>query len=118
MKSPTEVAKKLMIALRYFGVKFTPEYWDGHKHVDIRIPSSKIDIEVDGEQHSTNYKQILSDLSRSKYSRQDNYDTIHITNQEINKDLGKIASAVAKASDVREEQIQKQNTSGNQGALN
>lgn len=95
----------LMKVLKKLGVKFRPESFDGHKHVDIVIPSSKIDIEVDGRQHITNPQQILSDLERSRASHELGYDTIHVTNHDIYENVGGVASAIAEASAVREENI-------------
>lgn len=70
------------------------EYWDGHKHVDIFIPSARLFIEVNGLQHYTESKQILADLKRSHFSDGDDFDTVELTNQLIDRYLNKIANAV------------------------
>ena len=57
------------------------EGFDGYKNVDISIPSAKVDIEVDGLQHTTTKKQALSDLKRAFYSyKKDGFITLHIPN--------------------------------------
>jgi very-short-patch-repair endonuclease len=117
MPKPTKYAFMLMKALKLLGVKFRPEYWDNKKHIDIVIPSSKINIEVDGRQHLDSSQQILKDLSRSERSLEKGFSTIHVTNNAIYDSVGGVASALAEASAIKEEEIQKQNTSGNQGAL-
>jgi very-short-patch-repair endonuclease len=105
MPKPTKYASKLMNALKKLGVNFKEESFDGHKHVDIVIPSSKIDIEVDGRQHTTDAKQIMSDLNRSHNSSAEGFDTIHVTNHDIYENVGGVASAIAEASAIREEKI-------------
>ena len=60
MPKPTKYTFMLMRALKKLKVHFRPESFDGYKHVDIVIPSSKIDIEVDGRQHINDAKQIIA----------------------------------------------------------
>ena len=103
-KHPTPEAESLARALESHGLRVRRELWDRHKHIDLAIPAAKIDIEVDGPQHLTNYKQILSDLERSHYSDDDGYATMHIHNEEILLDLERIASAIAKAARIRIDQ--------------
>lgn len=105
MSKPTKYAFMLMSALKKLKVHFRPESFDGYKHVDIVIPSSKIDIEVDGRQHTTDAKQIMSDLDRSHNSSTEGFDTIHVTNHDIYENVGGVASAIAEASAIREEKI-------------
>lgn len=107
MAKPTKYEFMLMKALKKLGVRFLPQWFDGHKHVDIQIPSSKIDIEVDGRQHVTDANQILSDLERSHYAHEKGYDTVHVTNHDIYENVGGVASAVAEASAIREEKMKK-----------
>ena len=76
-------SRDLKLALEKLGIKVIAEFDDGHKHIDLRIQESRIDIEVDGNQHLTNPYQIISDLKRSHYSDMDGYDTIHITNESV-----------------------------------
>jgi very-short-patch-repair endonuclease len=105
MPKPTKYAFMLMKALKKLKVHFRPESFDGYKHVDIVIPSSKIDIEVDGRQHISDAKQIMSDLNRSHNSSVNGYDTIHVTNHDIYENVGGVASAIAEASAIREDNL-------------
>jgi very-short-patch-repair endonuclease len=79
---PTQAARRLGKKLEQLGdwtVKY--EYFDGYKSVDLRIPSAKVDIEVDGLQHVTTKSQALSDLQRTLYSyRYDGIVTLHVPN--------------------------------------
>jgi very-short-patch-repair endonuclease len=105
MKRITNSAKKLMRSLNKFHVFFKSEFWDKHKHIDIRIPKGKIDVEIDGEQHVTRPKQIISDLNRSHYSDHDGYATMHVPNNLVEIESDKIAKAIAEASEIRKEEI-------------
>jgi very-short-patch-repair endonuclease len=99
---PTKEALALKHALEEHGIRVLAEVSDGYKHVDLAIPSARINIEVDGIQHLTNPYQVLRDLSRSHYSEEIGYDTLHIHNEEIRTNLPKIAKAVAEAAKMRE----------------
>jgi len=91
----TKQAKSLYDALVKNGIDAKSEYWDGHKHVDIAIPSANIIIEVDGLHHFTEPKQIEADFKRSHYSDLKNkFDTIHIPNLVVEKHLDDIVSAI------------------------
>jgi very-short-patch-repair endonuclease len=85
------------------GVKAINEYQDGHKTVDIAIPSAKIFIEVDGLQHLTDPKQILSDFKRDHFSDGDDFHTIRIPNKVIEDrlELEKVANAIAEVAHAR-----------------
>lgn len=102
-KKSTKEADDLKIALEKLGIEVLAEVDDGYKHIDLAIPKSKINIEVDGDRHLTDAHQIMSDLKRSHYSNQLGYDTIHIPNSAIHENLGGIASALAEAAKIREE---------------
>ncbi len=91
----TKQTLNLMEALEKRGIKTIPEYWDGHKHVDIYIPANRMYIEVEGIQHFTNSKQIISDLKRDYYSDLGNHFTFRITNQHIENHLDEIANAIS-----------------------
>ena len=106
-RKPTLEAVKLREALQKLGIRVLTEVDDHHKHIDLAIPDARINIEVDGDQHLTDSHQILSDLKRSHYSDVLGYDTIHIPNAAIRENLGGIASALAEAAKIREEQIKK-----------
>ncbi|MEI7688565.1 MAG: hypothetical protein WCI91_00040 [Candidatus Nomurabacteria bacterium] len=77
----TKFAYLLRKALQKLGIRVLSEVND--KHIDLSIPSAKINIEIDGSQHLTDAYQIMSDLRRSHFSVLDGYDTIHIPNSEI-----------------------------------
>jgi very-short-patch-repair endonuclease len=63
------------------------EAFDGHKNVDISIPSAKVDIEVDGLHHAMTKTQALSDIKRTYYSyKNDGIITLHIPNILIRDD--------------------------------
>jgi very-short-patch-repair endonuclease len=105
MPKPSGFTFKLMKLLKKLKVNFIPEFNDGYKHVDIRIPTAKLDIEVDGEQHLINPSQIVRDLKRSHYSSKDGFDTIHIHNKDLEgESANNIASALAEAVAIRSEQ--------------
>ena len=83
----TKEALLLKEALERLGIRVLAEVDDGHKHIDLTIPSARINIEVDGERHLTDPYQILADLKRSHYSDDLGYDTIHISNDAIHTDV-------------------------------
>jgi very-short-patch-repair endonuclease len=56
------------------------EKWDGHKHIDIAITKSKVNLEIDGPQHNLDSKQAFSDLKRTYYSFKKNFITLRIPN--------------------------------------
>lgn len=101
-RRPTKEAKILKEALEKLGLRVLVEVSDGFKHVDLAIPASRINIEIDGIQHLINPYQILSDLKRAHYSDLLGYDTIHIQNELIRTELGAIASAIAEAAKIKE----------------
>lgn len=92
---PTIEARKLGKKLEELGnwnVIF--EYYDGHKSVDIRLPGPKVDIEVDGLQHTTTKKQALSDLKRTYYSyKNDGFITLHVPNILVRDDASILEAA-------------------------
>jgi very-short-patch-repair endonuclease len=93
--TPTKQATDLRLALEKRGVVVKPEYWDGHKHVDLYVPEAKLYIEVDGLQHFTDPKQIIADLKRDHYSDGDDIFTKRFSNQLIETHLQEIADAIA-----------------------
>ncbi len=106
-KKSTKEARDLKEALEKLGVRVLAEVDDKHKHIDLAIPSAHINIEIDGEYHLTDSHQIIADLKRAHYSDDLGYYTMHISNHAIHSDLGGIASALAEASKIREEEIKK-----------
>ncbi len=103
-RRPTKYASLLRKTLRKLGIRVLTEVNDGYKSIDLSIPSAKLNIEVDGNQHLTDASQIVRDLKRSHYSDKEGYDTIHVPNTELKENLGGIASAIAEASKLREEE--------------
>lgn len=77
---PTKHENKLAEALRKRNISVHQQYWDGHKHIDIYIETAKLNIEIDGLQHLTNPKQILSDFKREYWADKNGYYTLHIPN--------------------------------------
>ncbi len=107
MSFPTYYARLLKKYLQDFGLKVEEEVDDGYKHVDLSIDSAKLDIEVDGMHHLTDPSQIVADFERSKGSREDGYETIHIHNMDLKVERGAedIARAIAQVSAKREEDL-------------
>jgi very-short-patch-repair endonuclease len=93
---PTKQTLALVKALESKGIKLEVEYWDGHKHVDIYIPKAKLYIEINGLAHYTDPRQIIADLKRNHFSDGDDFFTMPITNQLIDKHLESIADAIVK----------------------
>lgn len=94
--SPTEEEIILTKELNDLGIETKSQHWDGYKHVDIFIPAGNIYIEIDGPQHYTSVKQILSDFQRDHYSDDDGFHTLRIPSEAISKHSKTIADAVAK----------------------
>lgn len=92
--NPSKQTKMLYDALKSKGINAQMEYYDGHKTVDIAILDAHIFIEVDGIQHFTNPKQILSDFKRYHFSDGDDFNTFYVTNQIIDKYVDEVANAL------------------------
>ncbi len=92
----SQEAKLLFDKLIEAGLFVELEYWDGHKHVDMHIPSAKLYIEVDGIQHFTNSNQIASDFLRDHYSDASGYDTFRIPTQIVRDQMDTIVKAILK----------------------
>jgi len=93
----------LFDALTTAGIYAELEYWDGHKHVDMRIPDAYLYIEVDGLQHFTQPKQIAGDFLRDHYSDKDGYSTLRIPNAVVEVHLAKVVRAVLEVVSERKE---------------
>ena len=91
---PTPQVLKLAQALEEKGIKLELEHWDGHKHVDIYIPSARLYIEVNGLMHYTDPETILRDLKRTHFSDGDDFDTLELTNQLVDSHLEEITKAI------------------------
>lgn len=105
MSRPTYYARLLKKYLQKLGVAVQEEVSDGYKHIDLSIDRAKLDIEVDGVHHLTDSQQVLTDIKRSQHSREDGYETIRVHNTDLKHDARGIASAIAEASAIREEDI-------------
>lgn len=90
----TPEAKTLFDALIQNGVFAELEHWDGHKHIDIFIPSVKLYIEVDGMPHFTNPRQIASDFMRDHYSDDDGFHTFRIPNSVVVENLDAVVKGI------------------------
>jgi very-short-patch-repair endonuclease len=101
-KFSTPETTLLLKALEKRGIKAIPEFWDGHKTVDIAILNAKIFIEVDGLQHYTDAKQIKRDFQRDHYSDGDDFSTIRIPNKLTKDYVEKIADAIAEVIQQRQ----------------
>jgi len=91
---PTPEALLLADALQRRGLDARTECADGHKHVDICIPSAHLYIELEGSQHYMDPGQIARDFNRDHYSDDDGFATFRIPNQIVKEHLEKTATAV------------------------
>ena len=92
----TKQCLSLVIALQKRNIEVIPEHWDGKKHIDIYIPENGMYIEVEGLQHFTDPKQIISDLKRDYFSDKEDHYTFRVSNQLIETHLEEIADAIVK----------------------
>lgn len=97
----TPQALKIHEALRLKGIPSELEKWDHYKHIDIAITSSKINIEIDGEQHNKDENQALADLKRTYYSYEKGYFTLRIPNRVIDENLDEVIVWILKYIEVR-----------------
>lgn len=102
----TPEAKKLYEILIKMGFDAKLEQWDKHKHIDIAIPELKVNIEVDGGQHSFNEKQALADLKRTYYSFKKGYVTLRIPNKLIQNNVYETAKYIKQFLESSEEQLE------------
>jgi hypothetical protein len=84
----------LYFSLKARGVPAELEKSDGYKTIDIAIVDAKVNIEVDGRQHSFNAKQALSDLQRTYYSFKKGYFTLRIPNALVRHNLDETADYI------------------------
>ncbi len=75
---PTKSALLIGNCLKDRGIEVIFEHWDGHKHVDIFVPSANLYIEVDGLQHYISAKHIMSDIERDYWSHKEGFKTFRI----------------------------------------
>src|SRR3989344_9351151 len=102
--SSTPEQVKLFNALIKEGVPVELEKWDGYKHIDIAIPESKLNIEIDGKHHNYSTRQALADLKRTYYSFKKGYFTLRIPNELVRENLydtAKFIMHILKASESK-----------------
>lgn len=107
----TDEAIKLCEILIKMGFKAQLEKYDGYKHIDIAIPNVKVNIEVDGMQHSYSEKQALADLKRTFYSWKKGYVTVRIPNKLIKEKAYDTAKFIKKFIEASAEQLEEENES-------
>jgi len=94
-------ARVLHSALVQRGVEAEIEKWDEHKHIDISVEKAGLYIEVDGDDHYTNPETLMRDLRRDYYSEESDFDTLHIPNFIIDKDVNGVADALVEVVRMR-----------------
>jgi len=98
-------AKKLCCALRKRGITAKLEQSDGYKHIDIAIPSIRLNIEVDGMQHAYSSKQALADMKRDYHSERKGFVTLRIKNSAIRNNFPETLKYILKRINLRHKQI-------------
>lgn len=116
-RRPTTEASTLKKALEKLGVRVLAEVNDGYKTIDLSIPDSRMNIEVDGTQHLTDPYQLIADIKRSNHSSLRGYDTIRVPNILVRNELGAVASAIAEAAKIREDSIMETNNLKQNGGV-
>lgn len=107
-RKSTPQAEKLYYALKRNGVPAEREKWDHHKHIDIAIPTAKVNIEVDGQHHNFDDKQAFSDLQRTYYSFEKGYITLRIPNSLIENRFEQTVSYVVDIINKNREKLAEQ----------
>jgi len=90
----SDEALDLYFELKARGVPAELEKHDGYKHIDIAIPSVKVNLEVDGRHHTFNARQALSDLQRTYHSFRKGYLTLRIPNALVRYHLEEAADFI------------------------
>jgi very-short-patch-repair endonuclease len=98
---PTPQAKSLHEALNERDIHNELEFGDGHKRVDISIPSARLNIEIDGKYHLTDPEHLFRDLERDSYSHSDGIDTIRVPNFYVDECLDEVADSIAEVAKRR-----------------
>lgn len=96
IRIPSKYAIILNNELLNRGLHTELEFWDGHKHIDIAIPSARLYIEIDGREHFTNPVRIERDFKRTHYSDKNNFNTFHIPNLFIKYHCKALANGIEK----------------------
>jgi very-short-patch-repair endonuclease len=97
----TPQAKKLYRALKEKDVKCILEFYDEHKHVDICIPDAKIHIEIDGDAHFFDHRQIKADALRDSWSEKEGFKTFRFSNEFIDVRLDEVVNEIMKVGKKR-----------------
>jgi hypothetical protein len=84
---------RLYLALRRRGVPAVLEKSDGHKTIDIAVPSARFNIEVDGPRHRSS-QQAMSDLMRTYYAFSKGFVTLRIPNTLVRRRLDQTVSFI------------------------
>lgn len=103
----TEIQRDLFFELKKRGLFPEIEFYDGHKHVDLAVHEAKLYIELDGEHHFSDPKQLESDILRDEYSMDEGYTTKRFSNKEVTDNLSKIADCLAVVCRNRKNKISK-----------
>jgi hypothetical protein len=90
----TEETITLYFSLKERDVPAVLEKFDGYKTIDIAVPASKVNIEVDGQHHNFNPSQALSDLKRTYYAFKKGYLTLRIPNSLVRNHLEETADMI------------------------
>lgn len=99
---PSKYALILNNKLIKLGIHTELEYWDGHKHIDIAIPSARLYIEIDGREHFTNPQTIERDFKRTHYSDENHFNTFHIPNLFVKYHCKALVNGIVKLVENRE----------------
>lgn len=97
----SDQARKLHSALIQRGIDVEIEKWDEHKHIDLSIEAAGLYIEIDGDAHYTDAETIKRDLKRDYFSNEEGYDTLHIPNYIIDKNIDAVADAITEVAKLR-----------------
>lgn len=84
--------------LRDMGIKVSQQKCDGHKHIDLVILSHRLNIEVDGGYHQT-IKGRRSDYQRDNHSSWKGFDTIRVTNGDVDNDIDEVLDYIEEVMD-------------------
>ena len=84
------------------------EPYGGPKHVDITIKDAKLYVGLDGEHHSLDPDQLLTDLTIDAESFKEGFATKRYTLHEIDHNLDEIADALAEVVKKRIKHIQQE----------
>ena len=96
---PTKAALLLKDCLEEKGIQVVLQHWDGHKHIDIFLPSGNMYIEIDGLQHYLSARQIISDMERDFWSHKNGFKTFRIPHFVALTNYKKVTEAIVNVLD-------------------